>query len=319
MLRAAEPGASFPDRSRIGGAVQFVCDEPDDALAVPALRELLRHMDPYQSWATRVAESLARRGHGREGLEDLAPMLALPAGANGRRPDPELPRREMAWQLARELDWPATRMLLDAMYRRGEPQAAAERLMALWQVSGVATLARDWFAELAADEEGRKFLRVLTTHERDTFFTDSARHALYGGVFDAGDDDVPATRTLASYERAFESALAEGRFFDERDHKKDASARNLLKLLDDIAAAGDSAAALRHADAWVQRSLQDATLSPDEKAVRLAEQLRAGAPRLARRALGRAGGRLRANRCAGGSCRPYRVAERRGVSFTRLR
>jgi len=282
VLRAAGPDAGFPDRSRIGGAVQVVCDEPDDALAVPALRELLRHFDPYQSWATRVAESLARRGRGREGLEDLAPMLALPASADERRPDPELPRREMAWRLARELDWPATRLLLDAMYRRGDPQAAAERLMALWQVSGVAALARDWFAELAADEDGRKFLQVLTTHERDTFFTDSARHALYGGVFDTGDDDDdPAPWTLASYERAFESALAEGRFVDERDHEEVASVRNLLSLLDDIATAGDPAAALRHADAWVQRSLQAATLSADEKADRLAEQLQG----LARRGL----------------------------------
>jgi hypothetical protein len=209
-------------------------------------------------------------------------MLALPASADERRPDPELPRREMAWRLARELDWPATRLLLDAMYRRGDPQAAAERLMALWQVSGVAALARDWFAELAADEDGRKFLQVLTTHERDTFFTDSARHALYGGVFDTGDDDDdPAPWTLASYERAFESALAEGRFVDERDHEEEASVRNLLSLLDDIATAGDPAAALRHADAWVQRSLQAATLSADEKADRLAVQLQG----LARRGL----------------------------------
>jgi hypothetical protein len=275
VLSTNGEGAVRYDRSRVGGAVQAVSDEPDDALAVPALRELLRRFDPDQRWATRVAESLARRGHGREALEDLAPILALPAGVEPGGPDPEQPRREMAWRLARELDWPATRSLLDAKYRRGKPKAAAERLMSLWNASGVGPLAREWFAELATDEEGREFLRVLTTHERDTFFTDSARHALYGGVFDDGfdNDETPAPWTLANYEQAFEFALAQGRFVDERDRDKDASVRDLLGLLGGIVAAGDAAAALRHADDWVQRTLADPAPAPGEKAEQLAEQL----------------------------------------------
>lgn len=272
ILRSLE--AIVADRSRIGGAVQALCDESDDTLAVPALRELLRHFDPNQHWGLRVAASLARRGRGSESLEDLAPMLQLPVGVDDRHPDGQSPRREGAWQLARELDWPGTRRLLDAMYREGDPQAAAERLMGVWHVSGVPTLAREWFAELAADERGKKFLQILTTHERDTGFTDHARHALYGGVFDADEEDVRAQRTPASYESDFEFALAEGWFFDDRDRKEEASVRNLLGLLNEMIAAGDPAAALRHADAWVQRSVQDQALAADEKADRLAEQLR---------------------------------------------
>lgn len=272
VLRSFEPDAASPGHSRVGGAVQAICDVPDDGLAVPALRELLRHFDPAERWGLRVAASLARRGRGSEALQDLEPMLRLPAGVHDRQPDQQARRREVAWALARELDWPGTRKLLDTMYRSGDPQAAAERLMGVWNVSGVWTLARDWFTELAKDEEGRKFLQILTTHERDTGFTDHARQALYGGVFD-DDREVPVQWTLASYEHAFEFALAEGWYHDERDHEENASVSSLLGLLGDIIAAGDPAAAQRHADVWLQLSLQDASLALDEKADRLARQL----------------------------------------------
>ncbi len=279
VLRSFEPDAFSPDHSRLSAAVGALCDAPDDALAVPALRELLRHFDPEERWSLRVAASLARRGHGSEGLEDLASTLRPPAaGVDDRHPDGQARHREVAWRLARELDWPGTRKLLDTMYRSGDPQTAAERLMGLWNVSGVWALARDWFGELAAEEEGRKFLQILTTHERDTGFTDHARHALHGGVFDDEFKEVPAKWTLASYEGAFESALRSGWFFDERDYKEDASVAKLLGLLSGIAAA-DPAVALRHADTWVQLTLQDASLAVDEKSDRLADQLQGLASR----------------------------------------
>jgi hypothetical protein len=159
------------------------------------------------------------------------------------------------------------RKLLDAMYRSGNPQAAAERLMAVWYVSGVDAVARDWFSELAKEDEGRRFLQILTTHERDTAFTDEARHALYGSVFDHGSDEPPAPSTLADHERAFEDALADRSYFDK-----------LLSLLGAIAVE-EPATAVRHADAWVQRTLHDNSLAPDEKAQSLATQLQGLAQR----------------------------------------
>jgi hypothetical protein len=275
--------ASTPpvDRSRVGVAVRALCDEPNDGLAVPALRDLLGNLDTRTTWSHDIAASLARRGHALEALRDLEPILRLPEGTDDRHPDPLSRGRQEAWQLANTLDAPATRKLLDFMYRSGDPQAAAERLIAVWYASGVVAVARGWFAELAKEDEGRRFLQILTRHERDTSFSDEARHALYGSVFDDGNEESPAPWTLADHERAFEDALAHGFYFDKRDEKKAATVGKLLRLLGAIAVE-EPATATRHADAWVQRSLLDESLAPDEKAQRLAAQLQG----LAQRGLG---------------------------------
>lgn len=273
VLHALAPDAVFPDHSRVGGAVHSLCNEPDDALAVPALRTLLRHAGVAERWGLRVAASLARRGYGRESLDELAPTLRLPAGVDDRHPDRQHPGRERGWQVARELDGAAAHRLLDALYRSGEPRAAAERLAAAWHVSGVWPVARDWFAELASDDEGRVFLQNLAALDRDGGAVDLAREALHGGVQGAQDASIPPQRTAARCEQDFACALAEGWFFDDLGEKVEASLPNLLGLLDELIAAGDSAAALRGAEAWVRRSLQDPSVATGAKAEQLAEQL----------------------------------------------
>jgi hypothetical protein len=269
--------------SRRNVALHALCEEPDDALAIPALLELLRRFDPGAYWAKEVADSLQRRGQVEAGLAALEPRLGLPPGIHDREPDQDAAARREAWQLARTLDVPRMARMLDARYRAGDPQGDAERLMRVWNVSGVAPVARDWFAILASDDSDQRahsFLKTLTTHERDTGFTDEARHALYGSVFDDRDkSDRPARWTLADYERAFAHALDDGWFVDERDNEKRATTRELIRLLSSIATLADPAIVLRHADTWVQRCLADAVSSPDDKTSVLSDCLEALASR----------------------------------------
>lgn len=272
------PYAQRPDGSRLNGAVYALCNEPDDALAVPALLRLLGDFDPNAYWGTQVAESLRRRGQTEAGLSVLQPMLALPAGADDRRQDAGAVRRGQAWLLASTLDPAHTLHLLDVMYRSGEARADAERLMAVWSVSGVAPVSRDWFAAVALDDadgqRGRHFLETLRSHDRDTFFTDEARHALGGNVFDEGPSEEPATPwTLADTERAFEFALANDQFVNENGAEISATPQALAALLSDIATLSDTATSLRHANTWVQTTLALPSSFATERADALANCL----------------------------------------------
>lgn len=273
VLQSLETASAPRNPSRVRGAVHALCDEADDALAVPALLKLLGQFDPLERWGQAVAASLARRGQAAQGIEVLRPMLVLPASVSDRQPDDLSRRRDITWHIARQLDPAATLRLLDQMYRSGEPSEDAHRLMGIWNVSGVSGLARNWFAEVARDgDAGRLFLFTLTTNERDTGFTDEARHALNGGVF-ARDEEYPIPpRTLADHERAFESALKHGTYFDKWDREREVTVAHLLGLLAAIAEL-DPACALRHADAWVERSLKDEESASAAKAEWLAELL----------------------------------------------
>ena len=263
-LRAAlsGPDAIFPDRSRVGGTVQVLCDEPDDALAVPALRELLRRFG--RSAVGPARERIAGTPRPRAKAWKILPM-PLPPDADDRHPDPQSSRREMAWKMARELDWPATRRLLDAMFRRRSRPTG--RLMGVWRQRRGGLGAR--LVRRACRRRGRQEIPADPDHARARYrLHHYARHALYGGVFDTDDDDVAAPWTLASYERAFSSA-GRGlvlRRTRPRKGQRTQSARPARRYR-----RRRPAAALRHADAWVQRSLQDQALAADQKADRLAE------------------------------------------------
>lgn len=267
------PYEKRPDHSRLRNAVAAVCEEPDDALAVPALLELLRHFDPDERFSYAITNSLARRGHAAAGLQAIAPMLEIPPGVDDGHPDDAIRRREMAWSMARRLAEAQALQMLDTRYRSGEPEADAQRLMTIWYVSGVAAQARAWFDAVARDgERGRRFLQALAAHERDTFFTDAARHALYGSVFDTG-VEAPRPWTLEDTARAFESAREHGSFIDERDNEVTATTNALLGLLSQIAGF-DRAVAQRHADAWIKRTLQSAGASKSDEEDELADRLR---------------------------------------------
>ncbi|MEO8524105.1 MAG: NACHT domain-containing protein [Caldimonas sp.] len=259
-----------PDGSRLNVAVATLCDEPDDALAVPALLELLGSLDPNAHWGQRVAESLRRRGQAEAGLAALKPLLELPAGVDDRHQDAGAARRAKAWPLARTLDPVRTLQMLDAMYRSGFAEEDARRLMSVWNASGVGPVAREWFGAVVLDEadgqRGRRFLQTLRSHERDTMFTDEARHALGSNVFDEGPTGEPAPPwTLAETEQAFEFALAKGSLVGGHDDEAQSKARELVDLLSSIAMLSDQATALRHADAWVQQCLADTMASPANK------------------------------------------------------
>ena len=272
------PFAQRPDGSRLNATVAALCDEPDDALAVPVLLRLLGDFDPNAYWGQRVAESLRRRGQSEAGLSVLQPLLALPAGADDGHHDAGVVRRGQAWQLARTLDPAQALRLLDVMYRSGEARADAERLMPIWSASGVAPVSRDWFAAIALDDadgqRGRRFLETLRSHERDTFFTDEARHALGGKVFDEGPtEEPPPPWTLADTERTFELALANDRFVNENDKEIKTTPHALAGLLSEIAALSDDATALRHADTWLQTILAGPSMFAIAKAGALSDCL----------------------------------------------
>lgn len=267
LTRYVLDGSVF-DHSRVRSAVLAVCDEPDDALAVPALLRLLRGFDPNERWGQAVAVSLARRGHAAAGLQELKPVLAVPTGVSDRHPDSLERRRDVAWRLARRLDAAQALALADAMYRSGDAQADAHRLAQVWGVSGVAAIADDWLRELAregADGASRQFAQMLLmTHP--ALLDDGATES-------AVDKEYPPPWTRADYEGAFEFALQHGHFVDGHDNEEEATISNLLGLLSAITTEGGHDPAQRHADAWVGRTVKDESLLPTEQAELLTLQL----------------------------------------------
>ncbi len=280
------PFAERPDGSRLNVAVAAICDEPDDALTVPALLELLRCFDASAQWGQRVAESLRRRGQAEAALSVLKPLLELPAGIDDRHQDVGAVRRAPAWQLARTLDPARMQQLLDAMYRSGEPAPDALRLMSVWNASGVASIARDWFGAVAQDDSGeqrgRRFLETLQSHESDTLFTDEARHALGGNVFDEGPvADAPQPWSDVERKRSAERIFAKALASDERDDEiwsrlefpsddEDYDSMRLSRamlpgVLLDIEEF-DHATALRYAEDWIGTISDRATTTPEQKA-----------------------------------------------------
>jgi len=267
------PFGMWLDGSSLVAAVQALCDEADDTLAVPALLELLPQFNSNQyNWPYGVVESLRRRGRADDAMAILQQAIQLPPSVDDRRQDRAAARRGVAWQLIARLDRARTHALLDASYRSGDPAIDARRLMHVWHASGIGHVARDWFEAIAAgdppDERARAFLHTLTTHERDTAFTDFARHALYGGVF-ASDDDAPVRNeepvTAATFEREFVAALEGARVR--------ANNQRIAQLL----AASDPVvqeSALRLADEWIRRALADDTLVPAKRAGELVDRLR---------------------------------------------
>ncbi len=217
------------------------------------------------------------------GLAELRPTLTLPAGVDDRHPDGLERRRDIAWRLARELDAAQSMVLLDEMHRGGGAETDARRLIEVWTVSGVAAVARDWFHELARDGAGpqaRRFLQALAAQQQNADLADTAQQALDGGtVEDDYEKEHPPPWTLADCEAVFEFALQRGHFVDEHDGEEAATVDSLLGLLSSIIADADHATAQPHADAWVEKTLNDGPPDPDVKVDRLAQQL-AGLSRL---------------------------------------
>jgi hypothetical protein len=185
----------------------------DTAIVLPPLRRLLDHAPVDGPHWPQIAEALSRHGHVHVALAVLRPRLDVPASVHDGARDECV--RGVPWALADRLDRVTTHAWLRELYLPGaDPVAEANRLMAIWNVSGIAGVARGWFESIGndkADAAGHAFLHQLTTHERDTAFTDFARHALYGGVFDDswkadrrdadGDEPLTAERALERLQR----------------------------------------------------------------------------------------------------------------------
>lgn len=260
-----QPFASRPDWSRLNGAVSALIGVDDDALAVPALLELLREGDPDDFRLSQVVASLQTRGQAGVAFDQLLASI-----------DASTPvKRTGWWRLAAQLDRDGVHAALDARYRRGDPEDDARRLMAEWNALGLDVVARDWLESIGADKSdvrAQKFLHTLTTHEADTAFTDYARQALYGGVFDdpGAEPDSPPW-TLDDYEKAFDQALKTGSYVDERDNEQSATPRELAWLLSSIASLSDPARALAHADRWIAQI--DANAADPDRAEKLGDAL----------------------------------------------
>ncbi|HUR34187.1 MAG TPA: NACHT domain-containing protein [Vicinamibacterales bacterium] len=268
-----------PDWSQLNIAVNAICSVPDDALAVPALLELLRASELSDSRTSQIMNALRARGRVTEAFDMLIALLNQPDAE--RRPGTGIVHRDshhmrvVRWALAGELDRVRLRALLDARFRSGEPAEDARQLMRTWDAEGLDYVARDWFETIAedkSDSRAQEFLRTFTTHERDTAFTDFARQALWGGVFDSDPEPPAVPWTADDYERAFDHALDTGSYVDERDNEESATPRGLAWLLSMAAAESDPGLVIARADRWVQKEAnRDGT--DRERAEALAEVL----------------------------------------------
>ena len=110
----------------------------------------------------------------------------------------------------------------------------------------------------------------------DTAFTDHARQALGGNVFDRAGEDEPdrkALLTTAALEREFACAMEHGWYEDERGRRRGADAPGVARLLGKIADSAGRETALQLADSWLQRALVDDAMSAQSKADLLLERL----------------------------------------------
>jgi hypothetical protein len=253
VLEAWRSPTGILDRSRINGSVGALCgNDFDDKVAVPALLELFRQF-PLGSWHGFIAQSLKARGEQEAVFKILRPLLSLPAESGAGAEQTVRDRRE-AWAIAETLDREHTHTLLDTLYRAGNPERDAESLMAGWNESGVATVAREWIRSIGndpANERAQRFLKALTSHEHKANLTDYALRALEGGDFAV--ETVPPW-TARDYLTAFEQGLETGHFVDWRSRLTEANGYKLAGLLARVSET-DNAQALAAADRWVQREI----------------------------------------------------------------
>ena len=256
------PFPQRPDGSRVNVAVAALCAYTDDALVVPALLELLRACDPYEGRISQVVDSLRSRGQTRAAFDVLLPLLQMSAETGPKRgslsQDLDVERfREGRWLLASRLDRTRVHAELESRFRGGEPRDDARRLMRVWDASGIGRVARDWLESIGTDkgdQRAQQFLKTLVTHERDTDFTDFARQALGGHVFDDEPEPPREPWTRDDYEKAFDWALKSGRYVDERDNEETATPHDLAWMLSSIASS-DPASALARAERWIERQM----------------------------------------------------------------
>lgn len=254
--------------SRFNGTLHTLLNVTDAALAVPALERLLRQASVREFEWQRIAEALTRYGKAALPLALLQPLVELPAAVHDSARDERESERAAAWRIADQLDPATARRWLRERYLAGDPVAAANRLMSAWNVSGIAGVARGWFEAMAADERdaaGRAFLKQLTTHERDTAFTDFARQALYGGVFDEpGKRDIPEPAPATAEEalarlhrlRRMDADLARRHDSDDTEDERD-PARAFCKLLRQVEPLLGRDVAVAEAEHWL-----DAAVTP---------------------------------------------------------
>ena len=248
--------------SRLSAAVAAICEVPDSGLAVPALLELLRGLEPWSYQMKRIVDELRARGRTLEAFDVLLPLLESPP-ETADAASPELRSKawrfiEARWQLADRLDFKRVHAVLDARFRAGDPEDDARRLMGEWNASGIAPIARAWLEAIGEDKSdvrAQTFLHTLTTHERDTAFTDFARQALGQHVFDTDPDPDPPPPTLASCERAFDEGLRTGVYEDEQDRLREVNPYYLAGLLSSIASIAGVPAALERAERWIQQTM----------------------------------------------------------------
>jgi hypothetical protein len=281
---------------------RVLCNDPDDALVVPSLLQLLSRLDIVgRSWVF-VAESLRRRGHADPALAVLRAQIDVPPGVDDHHRDDQGERRSRALSAADYMAPGSTRAWLDSLYRAsGDERANAQRLTSLWEVSGLGTLATrgvrrrpraansgsrveidaapdvsrimdrgavalQWFEGIAADDAGQAFLDVLAAHASATTFGKLAHLALTGRTL----DEAAATRdgsppTLAELESRIEWLL---------DEAADSPRSNqVLTILESIKEIGGPEAARGYSDRWLRSGLADGKAPDAEAAGTLAVRL----------------------------------------------
>src|SRR6185295_11693228 len=116
-----------------------------DEHAIPALLQLLRHIERFQYSAERMAESLKRRGRVEDALAVLQPQVEVPRGVHDNCPDQATGRRALALRTAAHIAPASTHAFLNALYcDSGDPAEDARRLMTVWNMSGIGGVARSW-------------------------------------------------------------------------------------------------------------------------------------------------------------------------------
>jgi hypothetical protein len=209
----------------------------------------------------------------------LRGQIDVPPGIDDHHRDDQTARRSRALSAAEHIAPGSTRAWLDGLYRAsGDERKNAQRLMSLWEVSGLGTIATRgimdggavalrWFEGIAADEAGRTFLDELAAHASAATFGKLARIALSGHALD---HDAAAAREGSAPTLSELQARVEWLLDEAADSPR---SRDVPEILESIKEIGGPEAARRYADRWLRSGLPDARAPDAEAAGTLAVRL----------------------------------------------
>jgi hypothetical protein len=265
------------DGSRLNVVFHALLNEPDAGLARPVLLDLVDGF-PLEAFRFRwegVVNALKQRGWETEALSRLKRLFdAAPPGQAS--PGDRARGLEIVLLAAERISPETCYAWLNARYRAsGNPRADADGVKSADDASGIQAVASGWFASALGDEGGREFLRGLTDHGPDTWFTDWARHTLYGNVF-ADDDDPPreaSAPTAEQVERRLADIIETGRVYDENDRRRRAEARDVVGALLDLADVAGRETAERRAEAWLRGAISGETTATPKQVDELEDRL----------------------------------------------